>query len=64
MVVQNPNTPTVVLAKLADDENEFVRFYVAESQNTSTETLEKLANDEIEDVRYAAKVALFKRSND
>jgi len=40
-----------VLAKLAEDEDEYVRWYVARNPNTSPEILAQLASDDDEDVR-------------
>ena len=42
-----------VLEKLADDEDEGVRYRVAGNHNTPVYLLEKLADDEDEDVRSA-----------
>ena len=55
---KNENTPVSVLEKLAGDENEDVRLYVASNLNTPVSVLEKLADDEDESVREAAKEIL------
>lgn len=43
------------LLRLADDESEYVRYWVAENPNTPVEVLAQLANDEDEDVKRAAR---------
>ena len=53
----NPNTPSEVLAELAqlsDYENRLVRMGVADNPNTPPEILAKLAKDEDSDVRESA----------
>ena len=47
------STSPAELEKLAEDEDEYVRRYVAENANTPVSVLEKLAEDENEDVRKA-----------
>lgn len=51
-----PDTPPDVLAKLAKDEDMFVRFDVARNAHTPSETLRRMAGDESDSVR--AQVAL------
>ena len=58
MVAENPNTPVDILKRLADDENEYVRKYLARNPNTPTDILNKLANDKNESVKKTAKETL------
>jgi hypothetical protein len=44
-VAKNPNTPVTTLEKLALDEEQIVRWYLASKPNTSPEVLKKLAKD-------------------
>jgi pentose-5-phosphate-3-epimerase len=41
----NPNTPPETLARLAEDDDLNVRWYLTMNPNTSPETLERLADD-------------------
>jgi hypothetical protein len=48
----NPNTPSEILERLANDNNWCVRSGVVRNPNTPPETLERMANDEDSCVRY------------
>lgn len=48
----NPNTPASVLEYLSNDQNDWIRCYVAENINTPVSILKKLSNDKNENVRY------------
>lgn len=51
----HPSTPPEILAKLANDKNEWVREEVASNKLTPPEILAKLADDDSKSVRNAAR---------
>lgn len=53
VVAGNPNTPQLVLSRLADDSTPHIRRRVAENPKTPSEVLNRLARDAHSDVRLA-----------
>jgi hypothetical protein len=53
VVAGNPNTPQLVLSRLADDSTPHIRRRVAENPKTPSEVLSRLARDAHSDVRLA-----------
>jgi|GEM_PF-3727784 len=51
---RNPNTSSDDLAKLANEDNDYILWYVALNSNTSSYTLEKLAKVKDNDIREKA----------
>ena len=54
-VAKNPNTPTLMLEKLSEDNDWLIRIFVAANPNTPISTLEKLCNDVCVGVVYEAR---------
>src|SRR4030067_1440149 len=51
-IARNTGTPPEILAKLSNDQDADVRWYIAENPNTPPEILAKLSNDKDADVRW------------